>query len=150
MYYIYISEIVRVVKADIIAIMVHSNLSTLFVVSHVLRPNLSPEWRLKPGFGIQKKCPFPLNRGVPSIELADTKNVRAAVFFFCSGPRLCLLNRDNEYDVYVNIFLGPNSLFSERRCPLNGCVPKERFHCNLFQRGDSGLKQRGQTNSQGL
>ena len=76
----YIREIVRVVKADIIAIMVHSNLSTLFVVSRVLRPNVSPEWRLKPGFGIRKKCPFPLNRGVPSIELADTKNMRTVFF----------------------------------------------------------------------
>lgn len=75
MKYIDLREIVRVVKADIIVIMIDSNLSTLFVVSHGLRPNVSPEWRLKPGFGIQKKCPFPLNRGVASIEVADAKNM---------------------------------------------------------------------------
>ena len=127
-------------KVDIIAIMVHLNLSTLFVVSNVLRPNVLPEWKLKLGFGILKKCPFPLNRCVPSIELADTKNMRT-VFFF-AGPSLCPLKRNNEYNDYVNIFLGPNSLFLER-CPLNGGVPKERFHgkgrrknpvldCNVF------------------
>ena len=116
-------------KADIIAIMVHSNLSTLFVVSHVLRPNVSPEWRLKLGFGIQNKCPFPLNRRVPSIELADTKNMRTV---FLAGPSLCPVNRDNEYNDYVNIFLGPNSLFLERRCPLHRGVARERFHYNLL------------------
>ena len=33
----YTWERVRVVKADIIAIMIHSNLSNIFLVSHVLR-----------------------------------------------------------------------------------------------------------------
>ena len=37
----------------------------LFVVSHLLSTNVSPEWRLNPGFGTQKKCPFPLNGDVP-------------------------------------------------------------------------------------
>lgn len=34
-------------------------------------PNV-PEWRLNLGFGNQKKCPFPLNRNVPSMEATDT------------------------------------------------------------------------------
>ena len=37
--------IVHVVKAAIIVIMVHFNLSTLFVVSHILSTKVSPEWR---------------------------------------------------------------------------------------------------------
>ena len=35
-------------------------------------PNV-PEWRLNLGFGNLKKCPFPLNRNVPSMEATDTK-----------------------------------------------------------------------------
>ena len=37
--------IVHVVKAAIIVIMVHFNLTTLFVVSHILSTKVSPEWR---------------------------------------------------------------------------------------------------------
>ena len=48
-------------------------LSTLFVVSHFLSAKVSPEWRLNPGFRNQKKCPFPLNRGVLSMEVTNTK-----------------------------------------------------------------------------
>ena len=62
--------IVHVVKAAIIVISEHFNLSTLLVVSHVLSTKVSPEWRKNLGF---KKCPFPLNRGVPSTELTDKK-----------------------------------------------------------------------------
>ena len=62
--------IVHVVKATIIVISEHFNLSTLLVVSHVLSTKVSPEWRKNLGF---KKCPFPLNRGVPSTELTDKK-----------------------------------------------------------------------------
>ena len=58
-------------KAAIIVISV--NLSTLFVVSHILGAKVSAEWRLNLGFGTQKKCPFPLNRGVPSKEVIDKK-----------------------------------------------------------------------------
>ena len=57
-----LSEIVDVVKALIIVISVNINLSTLFVISHVLSTKVSPEWRLNLGFGTQKKCPF--NRGM--------------------------------------------------------------------------------------
>ena len=46
-------------------------------------------WRLNPGFGIQKTCPFPLNRDVPSIEVMDTKIMLA--FFW--DQILCPLKR---------------------------------------------------------
>ena len=66
--YINLSEIVHVLKAVAIVTRVHFNISMIFVVSHFLIAKVSPEWRLNPGFGTKKKCPFPLNRGVPSIE----------------------------------------------------------------------------------
>ena len=65
--YIDASEIVQFVKAAIMVISVHLKISTFFVVSHVLSAKVSPEWRLNPGFRTKKTCPFPLNRGVPSI-----------------------------------------------------------------------------------
>ena len=44
------------------------NISMIFVVSHFLSAKVTREWRLNPSFGTKKKCPSPLNRGVPSIE----------------------------------------------------------------------------------
>ena len=61
---------------------------------------------LNPGFGTNTMCPFPLNRGVPSIEVTDTK---AMWTFFQDKIVVC----------------------PEWRCPLNRGVPKERFHCKL-------------------
>ena len=78
-----LSEIVHVDTAVIIVISVHLNSSTLFMVSHGLRAKVSSEWKLISGFGTQKKCPFPLNRGIP-------------------------FNRSNRYKDDVNIFPGPN------------------------------------------
>ena len=69
-----------------------------------LSAKLSPEWRLNPGFGTQKECPFPLNCGVPSLEVIDTKTI------------------------YVDVVLEPNVVSPEWRCPLNRGVSKERFH----------------------
>ena len=43
---------------------------------------------IQSGFGTQKKSPFPLNRDVPSIEVADTKITRA----FFGDQILCPLN----------------------------------------------------------
>ena len=57
--YIDLSEIVHVVEAIIIVIRVHWNLSTVFVVSHVLSAKVSPEWTSNQGFGTQKNVPFP-------------------------------------------------------------------------------------------
>ena len=53
-----ISILVRIV------ISAHFNLSILFVVSHFLSAKLLPEWRLNPGSGTQKECPFLLDGGV--------------------------------------------------------------------------------------
>ena len=49
---------------------------------------MSPEWRLTRGFGTQRKCAFPLNRGVPSLEGIDTK----IVWTFFRDQILCPLN----------------------------------------------------------
>ena len=68
------------------------------MVNHVLRTKVSPEWRLKPGFGIHKLCPLPLNWGLPSTEVTDTKSMRA------------------------------NFVTPEWKCPLNRGFPKERLH----------------------
>lgn len=57
--YIDLSQIVHVVEAIIIVIRVHWNLSTVFVVSHVLSTKVSPEWRSNQGFVTQKNVPFP-------------------------------------------------------------------------------------------
>ena len=84
-------------KAVVILAGVHLNLSTLFVVSHFSSAKVPPEWRLNPSFGTQNTCPFPLNRGVPSIEVTNTK-IKWTFFW------------------------------DQILCPLNGDVPKERFH----------------------
>ena len=77
-----------VVKAVIIVTGVHLNLSTLFVASRFLSAKLFPEWRLNPDFGTQKRCPFPLNRCVPSTEVTDTK----LMWTFFRDQILCPLN----------------------------------------------------------
>ena len=89
--YIDLREIVHVLKAVTIVTSVRLNsLSMIFVVSHFLIAKVSPKWRLTPGFGIQKKCPFPLvNRGVLSIEVANTK----IMWTFLRDKILCPLNR---------------------------------------------------------
>ena len=60
----------------------------LFVVSHFLGAGVSPRWRFNLGFGTHKKCPFPLSRGVPSIEVTDSKIM--STFFL--DQILCPLN----------------------------------------------------------
>ena len=54
-------------------ISVHLKISALFVVSHFLSAEVSPEImvmvKINPGFRTQKKCPFPLIRGHSSLEL---------------------------------------------------------------------------------
>ena len=47
-----------------------------YCVSHFLTflsAKVFPEWKLNPGFGTQKKCFFPLNKSIPSIEVTNTK-----------------------------------------------------------------------------
>ena len=51
-------------------ISVHLKISALFVVSHFLSAEVSPEImdvKTNPGFWTQKNCPFPLNRGHSSL-----------------------------------------------------------------------------------
>ena len=48
----------------------------MIVVSHFLTflsDKVFPEWKLNPGFGTQKKCFFPLNKSIPSVEVTNTK-----------------------------------------------------------------------------
>ena len=49
-----LSEVVHVVKDDIIVISVHLRLLTLFVVTCVLSAKVSPEWSLNLGFAFLK------------------------------------------------------------------------------------------------
>ena len=57
--YINVIEMVHVLKAVAIVTSEDLNLSTFVVVSHFLSAKACPEWRLKPGFGTQKKVSFP-------------------------------------------------------------------------------------------
>ena len=41
---------------------------------------ISLEWSLKPGFGTHKKCSFPLNGDVPSIEVTNKKVMYVNIF----------------------------------------------------------------------
>ena len=75
------------------------------MVCHLFIAKVSPEWGLNPGFGTQTKCPFPLNRGVPSLEVTNTK----IMWTFFRDKILCPLN--------------------------GGDIPKERFHCNWLWDG---------------
>ena len=47
-----------------------------------------PGMGIKPRFGTQKKCPFPLNRGVPLLEVTNTMIMRT----FSGTKVLCPLN----------------------------------------------------------
>ena len=75
MQYIDWSELIHVLKDLPIMTSEHLYLSTIFVVSHFWRTFdcYSLDWRLHQVFGTLKKCPFPLNRDVPSLEVTNTK-----------------------------------------------------------------------------
>ena len=65
------------------------------MVSRFLIAKVSSELRLNPGLGTHKKCPFLVNRGVPSVEVTNTK-IHVNIFrrpYFVSPERKCLLNR---------------------------------------------------------
>ena len=93
----------HVLKAVAIVTSEHLNLSTNLAVSLI---KTSSKWRLKPGFGTRKKCSFPLNRDVPSIEVT------------------------NRQVMYGNILAGP----SEWRCPLNTEVSRRRGSIIIIDR----------------
>ena len=106
--YIDVSEIVQFVKAAIMVISVHLKISTFFVVSHVLSAKVSPEWRLNPGFRTKKTCPFPLNRGVPSIQVTDIKIMWTSFLH----QILCLLYGVVTQGVSIQFFRRPYRYFS--------------------------------------
>ena len=56
--YIDLSELIHVLKVFTVVTSEHLNLSTIFVVNHFLIAKVTPERRVNPGFGTQKKCPF--------------------------------------------------------------------------------------------
>ena len=67
-------------------ISVHLKISALFVVSHFLSAQLSPEIievKTNPGFWTQKYCLFPLNRG--HLPLINTK-----IMCTFSGTKFCV------------------------------------------------------------
>ena len=80
--------IVQVWKAGTIVTSVCLNLATILVVGHFMSAKVSPERRLNLGFRTQKKCPFPLNRGVPSIQVTNTR----IMWTFFRDQILCPLN----------------------------------------------------------
>ena len=72
-------------------IRVHLKISALFVVSHFLSAEMSPELmevKTNPGFRTQKTCSFLSNQGVPSTEITDTK----IIWTFSRDQILCALN----------------------------------------------------------
>ena len=75
--YINLSEMVHNLKAFAIwQENTPKTVSTIIVVSQFstfLSAKVFPEWKLNPGFGTQKKCFFPLNKSIPSVEVTNTK-----------------------------------------------------------------------------
>ena len=65
--YIDVSETLRILKAVAILSSKDLKLSTIFAVSHLLSAIRCP------CSGPREIAPFPLNRGVPSIEVKNTK-----------------------------------------------------------------------------
>ena len=72
---------------------------------------------VKPGLWDPQKCPFPLNRGVLSIEVTVTKIMWT---FF-------------RHQIFVSL---------EWRCPLNRGVPMERFHCSRDKQNRKSERKR--------
>ena len=66
-----LSELIHVLKAVSVVTGGQLNLSMMFVDSHFLIAKVSAEWRLKSALATQKRCLFPLNRGVPSPEVTN-------------------------------------------------------------------------------
>ena len=65
-----LSELIHVLKAVSVVTGGQLNLSMMFVDSHFLIAKVSAEW-LNSALATQKRCLFPLNRGVPSPEVTN-------------------------------------------------------------------------------
>ena len=71
---------------------------------------LSPKWKLNKGFGTQKKCPFPLNKGVPPKDVTDG---------------IVMSGAHQMGSWLFEHFTGTNFVSPEWWCPLNNTgVPK--------------------------
>ena len=66
------SEIIHVLKAVAIVASEYLNLSKIFCGQSIFYCYDGPGMGIKPRFETQKKCPFPLNIGVPSIQVTNT------------------------------------------------------------------------------
>ena len=76
--------------------------------------------------GTKKSCAFPLNRGVPSIEVTNTK----ITWTFFRDYILCPLDGGVPSVAWVtNTKIIWKFFWDQILCPLNWGVPKERFHC---------------------
>ena len=107
MHNIDLSEIAQFVKAVIKTSRYHSLGFNPLCGQWRLSVKVSYEWRLNLGLGTQKRCPLPLNRGISSIKVTDTKTMWA----FFRDQILCQLNegvrwievsqrRGSEYHCY--------------------------------------------------
>ena len=84
--YIDLCEIVCVLKAVAMIVTNEHSLNQWYLWP--VSTKVSPGWTLNLGFATQKKCALHLNRGVPSIEVTDTK----IVWKFFWDQNLCPLN----------------------------------------------------------
>ena len=94
-------------------------LTTLSVVSHVLSTKVSPEKILGLDFETQEKCPFPLNRDIPSIEVTNTK----IMWTYFWDQILCPPNRGVLSIEVTNTKIMWTFFWDQIVCPLNRCVP---------------------------
>lgn len=83
-----LSEIAQFVKAAIKTSRYRSLGINLLCGQWRITVKVSSEWRLNLGVGTQKRCPLPLNRGISSIKVTDTKTMWA----FFRDQILCQLN----------------------------------------------------------
>ena len=70
-----LSEIAQFVKAAIKTSRYRSLGINLLCGQWRFTVKVSSEWSLNLGVGTQKRCPLPLNRGISSIKVTDTKTM---------------------------------------------------------------------------
>ena len=118
----------------VVVISVHSMymLSTPLVVGHYFSAKVSPEWRLNLGVATQKKCPFPLNRSVPSLEVTDAK-----IMWTIFGTKVCVpwmeVSQRRGFTVYYKLPCSPLSLHFE--LPIHTHLLRFLYYRNVRQLG---------------